>query len=116
MGIHHYVFDGSSILAGLSEEILGDINECDHAAQPLIWWPNNMSMEQEDKTKDNILRWKVFPYYSYYKSMHQFKKYLLNTYYVLGSRTDKSRQKSQTDPGVLDTLISLPLTIMLWKK
>lgn len=56
MGIHHYVFDGSSILAGLSEEILGDINERDHAAQPLIWWPNNMSMEQEDKTKDNILR------------------------------------------------------------
>lgn len=96
MCIHHYVFDGSSILAGLSEEILGDINECDHAAHPLIWWPNNMSMEQENKTKDNILRRKVLPYYSYCKFMHQFKKYLLNTYYVLASRTDKSRQKSQT--------------------
>lgn len=56
MCIHHYVFDGSSILAGLSEEIFGDINECDHAAHPLIWWPNNMSMEQENKTKDSILR------------------------------------------------------------
>lgn len=55
MCVHHHEFDGSSILAGLSEEINGDINEWDYAEHPLIWWPNNMSIEQENQIKDNIL-------------------------------------------------------------